>query len=142
MPRDGPLQLVWFRRDLRIDDNAALRAAAGRGPVACCFVLDPRIFRGPGAAGVRVRFMLEGLADLERSLRKLGGGLHLRQGTSEREVARLATSLGADTVHACADDEPFARTRDAHAARLLDEDGRTLVLHHDQTTVPHQEFRT
>ena len=142
MPRDGPLQLVWFRRDLRIDDNPALRAAAGRGPVACCFVLDPRIFRGPGAAGVRVRFMLEGLADLERTLRKLGGGLHLRQGTSEREVARLASELGADTVHACTDDEPFARKRDSRAARLLDEDGRGLVLHHDQTAVPHDELRT
>jgi deoxyribodipyrimidine photo-lyase len=140
-PRDGPLQLVWFRRDLRIDDNPALHAAAERGPVTCCFVLDPRIFRGPGAAGVRVRFMLQGLADLERSLRKLGGGLHLRQGPSERELAKLAAELGAETVHACADDEPFARERDARAARILDEHGRGLMLHHDQTVVPHHELR-
>ncbi len=139
---EAPLQLVWFRRDLRIDDNPALAAAAEHGPVACCFVLDPRIFRGPGAAAVRVRFMLEGLADLDRSLRRLGGGLHLRQGPSERELARLAAELGAETVHACADDEPFARERDTRAARLLDKDGRGFVLHHDQTAVPHHELRT
>jgi deoxyribodipyrimidine photo-lyase len=139
---EAPLQLVWFRRDLRIDDNPALLAAAGRGPVACCFILDPRIFRGPGAAAVRVRFMLEGLADLDRSLRKLGGGLHLRQGPSERELARLADDLGAETVHACADDEPFALARDTRAAGLLDRDGRRLVLYHDQTVVPHHELTT
>ena len=139
---EAPLQLVWFRRDLRIDDNPALAAAAEHGPVACCFVLDPRFFRGPGAAAVRVRFMLDGLADLDRSLRRLGGGLHLRQGPSERELARLAAELGAETVHACADDEPFARERDTRAARLLDGDGRGLVLHHDQTAVPHHELRT
>jgi deoxyribodipyrimidine photo-lyase len=139
---DAPLQLVWFRRDLRLDDNPALAAAAERGPVACCFVLDPRIFRGPGAAAVRVRFMLEGLADLERSLRTLGGGLHLRQGPSERELAKLAGELGAESVHACADDEPFARERDDRAGRILAEDGRGLVLHHDLTAVPHHELRT
>ena len=142
MPGDEPLQLVWFRRDLRIDDNPALAAAAERGPVACCFVLDPRIFRGPGAAGVRVRFMLQGLEDLDARLRSFGGGLHLRRGTSEREVVRLASELGAAAVHACADDEPFARRRDEHAAALLTAQGRALVLHHDQTAVPHHELRT
>src|SRR5436190_8475746 len=141
-PSDAPLQLVWFRRDLRVDDNPALLAAVERGPVACAFVLDPRIYRGPGAAAVRVRFMLEGLADLDRTLRSLGGGLHLRRGGSERELARLAAELGAETVHACADDEPFALERDARAAHLLDRDGRALVLHHDQTAVPHDELRT
>ena len=142
VPGDEPLQLVWFRRDLRIDDNPALAAAAERGPVACCFVLDPRIFRGPGAAGVRVRFMLQGLEDLDARLRSFGGGLHLRRGTSEREVVRLASELGAAAVHACADDEPFARRRDEHAAALLTAQGRALVLHHDQTAVPHHELRT
>jgi deoxyribodipyrimidine photo-lyase len=90
---EAPLQLVWFRRDLRIDDNPALAAAAERGPVACCFILDPRIFRRPGAAAVRVRFMLEGLAGLDRGLRRLGGGLHLRQGQSERELVKPAAEL-------------------------------------------------
>ncbi|MGH3074777.1 MAG: cryptochrome/photolyase family protein [Gaiellales bacterium] len=142
MPADAPLQLVWFRRDLRIDDNPALAAAAERGPVACCFVLDPRIFRGPGAAGVRVRFMLQGIEDLDARLRSFGGGLHLRRGTSEREVARLASELGAAAVHACADDEPFARRRDEHAATLLAAQGMGLTLHHDQTAVPHRELRT
>jgi deoxyribodipyrimidine photo-lyase len=142
MPADAPLQLVWFRRDLRIDDNPALAAAAERGPVACCFVLDPRIYRGPGAAGVRVRFMLQGLEDLDARLRSFGGGLHLRRGTSEREVARLASEHGAAAVHACADDEPFARKRDERAAAMLAAQGTELTLHHDQTAVPHQEIRT
>ena len=56
-----------------------------------------------------------GLRDLDERLRERGGGLFLRRGDGVEEVARLAGELGARRVHACADDEPFARARDARA---------------------------
>jgi deoxyribodipyrimidine photo-lyase len=130
--------LVWFRRDLRLDDHPALRAAVASGrPVACAFVLDERIVRGPGSAPIRVGFLLEGLRDLDARLRDRGGGLLLRSGQSERELVALVRELGAAEVHACADDGPFARSRDARAARLLGEAGVALVLHDDLTVQPH-----
>jgi deoxyribodipyrimidine photolyase len=58
--------LVWFRRDLRLDDQPALAAALDSGlQVACAFVLDPGIVEGEDAARARVEFLLEGLRDLD-----------------------------------------------------------------------------
>ena len=41
--------IMWFRRDLRVADNSALRAAAARGPVLALFVVDPRLIASSGA---------------------------------------------------------------------------------------------
>src|SRR4051794_36951312 len=99
-----PCALVWFRRDLRLDDQPALAAAlASRLPVACLFVLDPAIYAGEGTAAVRVRFLLEGLRDLDERLRERGGGLLLRRGDSVTELVRAVGELGASEVHACRD---------------------------------------
>ena len=134
----GQVSLVWFRRDLRLDDNPALRAAVETGStVACAFCLDPRIYKGDDVAPARLRFLFEGLADLQARLVAAGGGLFLRVGVSQKEIAGLVRELGATSVHACADDEPFARRRDADATRLLAEAGAELVLHDDLTVVPH-----
>ena len=40
--------IMWFRRDLRLRDNPALRAAAADGPVLGLFVLDPVLWRSAG----------------------------------------------------------------------------------------------
>jgi deoxyribodipyrimidine photo-lyase len=135
--------LVWFRRDLRLDDQPALMAAADAGPpVVCAFVLDPAVYRGTDRSPPRIRFLLAGLRDLDERLRAAGGGLIVRRGDGADQIVLLAAELGADVVHACADDEPFARARDERAARLLAAAGRRLVLHHDATVVPHELVRS
>ena len=40
--------IMWFRRDLRLRDHPALRAAAAEGPVLGLFVLDPALWAGAG----------------------------------------------------------------------------------------------
>ena len=143
-PRLSPgVALVWFRRDLRLDDQPALAAALARGlPVACAFVLDPGILEGEDAARARVEFLLEGLRDLDARLRERGGGLLLRRGDGAREIAALAGELGAVEVHACADGEPYALRRDDRARELCESAGASLTLHHDQTLIEHDRIRT
>ena len=77
---DGPLALVWFRRDLRLDDNSALPAATRR-PVLPVFVL--------GAAGeVRLaRRLHHSLATLDDALAARGVRLHLARGRVADAVA-------------------------------------------------------
>ena len=83
--------IVWFRRDLRVHDHPALRAAlAEHERVVPVFCLDDRLLHGRHASGPRTQFLLECLDDLDASLRERGGGLVLRHGPPERELAELA----------------------------------------------------
>lgn len=86
----GSSSLVWFRKGLRIHDNPALEhAAKGSTYLYPVFVIDPHYMEpdptafspGSGRAGVnRIRFLLESLADLDSSLRKLGSRLLVLKG--------------------------------------------------------------
>ena len=64
--------IVWYRRDLRIADQPALRAALDRHErVVPVFCFDDRLLHGRHESGSRTGFLLECLADLDDSLRQL-----------------------------------------------------------------------
>ena len=58
------LSLVWFKRDLRVHDHAALAAAAAQGPVLCLYVVEPCVWQQPDAAAQHLHFVRESLFDL------------------------------------------------------------------------------
>jgi deoxyribodipyrimidine photo-lyase len=100
--------IVWFRRDLRVHDHPALRAALDEADrVIPFFCFDDRLLHGRHSSGPRTQFMLECLHDLDGSLRERGGALVVRRGKPEEELRRL----GADSIHFTADVSPFARSR-------------------------------
>ncbi|MFP3380503.1 deoxyribodipyrimidine photo-lyase, partial [Bacillus sp. SIMBA_069] len=82
--------VVWFRDDLRVADNPALRAAADSGrPVLCVFVWDEETpgLRPPGSAA---RWWLHhSLASLTASLERLGAGLTVLRGQGEPVIERF-----------------------------------------------------
>jgi len=114
--------LLWFRRDLRLDDHPALIAAAADGDVVPLFVVDPA-FAGAGAA--RVSFLAGCLAELHRATR---GALVIRSGDPAAVVPMLAEELGVDAVYATEDFGPYGRRRDAAVAEALDGQGRRLTF--------------
>jgi deoxyribodipyrimidine photo-lyase len=111
--------LLWYRRDLRVVDHVALRAAMDDGGVVPVFCLDDRLLGGRHASGPRTQFLLECLRDLDDALRDRGSGLVVRRGPPERELPALAAEVGASAVHATADVGPYARRRDERTARAL-----------------------
>ena len=116
--------LVWLRRDLRLHDHPALRAALDAGgPVTPVFCLDPALLNGRHASGSRTQFMLECLADLDHSLRERGSRLVIRRGPPQRELPLLARRLRATSVHFSGDAGPFARRREAQVTQALREAG-------------------
>ena len=119
-------QIIWFRQDLRLRDQAALRAAAAAGPVIPVFVLDEsRIIRQPGGAS---RWWLHhSLAALDESLRALGGGLLLLRGPAGDAIARLVAETGAAAVHATRHSEPWWPIIEAAIPRLHLHEGNSLV---------------
>jgi deoxyribodipyrimidine photo-lyase len=124
--------IALFTRDLRVRDNPVL-AAAGRGAdhVVPLFVRDRRV--GRGFAAGRTRFLDESLADLDATLRKLGGRLVVREGDPAEEVGKLAEEVGAERVHLAGDVSAFAKARERAVETALGR--RELVIHDDVHTV-------
>ena len=90
-----PKGLLWLRRDLRVDDNAALWMALRHcREVICAFVFDRAILDDLPRADRRVEFIRESLVELEADLRALGGGLVVRHAVAETEIPALASALG------------------------------------------------
>ena len=75
-----PLQLVWFKRDLRVEDHRPLTEAARRGPVVALYVYEPELHGSDELTAAHLVFLDESLRSLERSLHELGGSLVLRRG--------------------------------------------------------------
>jgi deoxyribodipyrimidine photo-lyase len=126
--------LVWFRRDLRIHDNAALwYALNGARRVHGVFVFDSDILDAlPDKADRRVEFIHASVAALKAALESRGGGLPVLVGSARRLIPELAGELGVETVYAARDYEPAAVERDAHVASELAGTGRRLELVKDQ----------
>jgi deoxyribodipyrimidine photo-lyase len=114
--------LVWFRRDLRDFDHAALHQALKHGRrVACAFVFDRDILeRLPDPRDRRVEFIHASVAELQQALSARGGGLMVRHGRAREVIPQLMIETGADALYFNHDDDPAAIARDrAVEAELL-----------------------
>jgi deoxyribodipyrimidine photo-lyase len=127
--------LVWFRRDLRDFDHAALYHALKRArQVICVFVFDQEILnRLPDPADRRVEFIHARVTELQQALQAKGGGLVVEYGVARDVIVHLAADVQADAVFFNHDDDPAALARDtAVEAALL---GRNIAVHHFKDTV-------
>jgi deoxyribodipyrimidine photo-lyase len=116
--------LMWFRRDLRLDDNAALfHALKAARQVHCVFVFDREILDALPRRDRRVVFIHQSLQVLGEALRAKGGGLRVVHGVAREEIPALAAQLGVQAVYANHDDEPQALARDAAVQQQLVEHG-------------------
>src|SRR5215203_4977074 len=111
----------WVRRDFRLRDHPALRAAVDAGgPILPLFVLDPVLLRSPGKG--RGPWLRASLAALDADLRSGGGrGLTVVHGEPAIEVLRIAREVGAEQVHISADFAPTvcAETRPSSGVSLI-----------------------
>ena len=136
--------LVWFRRDLRDTDHAALHAAlSAHRAVHCAFVFDTAILDAlEDRAHRRVEFLWESVRELRDALATRGGGLHVLHGKAREEIPRLAATLGVAAVYANRDYEPGAIARDAAIAEALAGRGIAFHLRKDQVIFELDEVRT
>jgi deoxyribodipyrimidine photo-lyase len=136
--------LVWFRRDLRDFDHAALHhALASSRVVYCAFVFDREILdRLPSPQDRRVEFIWESVRELDAALSARGGGLVVRHASARTAIPRLATDLGVDAVYCNHDYEPSACDRDAAVAHALAQAGISLLTFKDQVIFERGELLT
>jgi len=136
--------LVWFRRDLRDHDHAALAAALSQArTVYCAFIFDSTILDAlPSRSDRRVHFIHESLVELDSVLRARGGGLIVRHGTASELIPELAGQLGVSAVFANRDYEPYAKLRDGKMAQTLQTGGIAFRLCKDQVIFDRDEVLT
>lgn len=123
--------ILWFRRDLRLADQAALLAACGEGPVVPVYVLDDETPKHRAMGGASRWWLHHSLTSLDASLRERGSRLILRRGRSEEVLAALAEEVGATRVHAIRHYEPWWRNAERAVAKRLD-----LVCHDGNYLAP------
>ena len=75
------VQVVWFKRDLRIEDHRPLRKAAEQGPVLPLYVVEPELWAQADQSGRQWSFIAESLQDLTNRLAELGQPLLVRTGS-------------------------------------------------------------
>jgi deoxyribodipyrimidine photo-lyase len=85
--------LVWFKRDLRRQDHAALTAAQGCDDAAGIFIIEPQWLQSPECDAMHVAFALDCLAELRESLARHGMPLLVRVGPAVEVLAQLHAEL-------------------------------------------------
>ena len=140
----NPAALVWFRRDLRDFDHAALsHALQAHQRVFCVFVFDTEILDAlPSRQDRRVHFIHASLTELDARLREKGGGLIVRHGRAVDEIPSLANELKVVAVFTNHDYEPAAITRDAAVANALKDCGIVFRTFKDQVIFERREILT
>lgn len=108
MPK-GKVAIIWFRRDLRINDHPALLAAVESAEqVIPIFILDKAQIKEAGAK--LLAYMAQSLRSLDESL---GNNLHIIEGDQVEVLTALINKYGVQEVHISAEYERYGAERDA-----------------------------
>jgi len=113
--------LVWLRRNLRLDDNLPLfKALEFSEKVQLVFILDTDILsRFPNPLDKRLIFIKNALKQIDIQLKKYGGQLLVCKGRPQELIPMIANAIGAKNVFADEDYEPANITRDDDVKRAL-----------------------
>ena len=89
------MQVVWFKRDLRVVDHQPLAEAARAGPVMCLYIAEPEYWALPDTSGRQWAAIAEGLSELDAELRRrYGARLNVRIGDAVEVLAALHEAHG------------------------------------------------
>lgn len=81
--------IVWFKRDLRLHDHAALTAALKDGPVLCLYIIEPTLWSAPDVSAQHYQFILESLRELYLALKQRGAVLHVVTGEAVEVLQKI-----------------------------------------------------
>ena len=129
-------QLMWFRGDLRIQDNTALTAAMQTGPTIAVFLLSPAQWQAHDDAPCKVDFWLRNLVMLQHELTKLNVPLLIRHAPLWSDAPKVIADLSREhdiaSVHVNAEYGVNEERRDEDVATRLDSLGISIQRHLDQ----------
>ena len=135
------VSVFWFRRDLRLHDNAGLYYALKSGyPVLPLFIFDRAILdQLEEKADARVQFIRDTLEEIQQELIKKGSSLEVYYGFPEEAYGQLLSKYQVVKVFYNHDYEPYARERDLGVAKLLAKEKIPLLGIKDQVIFERDE---
>lgn len=127
-PGPGSNVIHWFRKDLRLHDNPALREAlCGCRTFYGIYIIDPIGMKDAKVSANRCKFLIECLADLDNSLRACGSRLYLLRGQLTDLLPKLFKEWSINKLTFEVEIEPFGQQRDL-AVSLIAEDHDVEVV--------------
>lgn len=135
------ISLCWFRRDLRLDDQAAFYYALRSGNrVVPVFVFDTNILNDlEDKQDWRVTFIHETLQEMQAQLQQLGASMDVFYGTPEAAFEHWTHKYEVAGVYTNHDYEPYAKGRDAAVAKQLSKEGISFHSYKDQVILEKNE---
>ncbi|MCM4156036.1 deoxyribodipyrimidine photo-lyase [Gramella sp. AN32] len=118
------ITIFWFRRDLRLDDNAGFKAALqGEQLVMPIFIFDPEILEKLPKDDARVTFIYEELQKMREKLQKEhGSSIAMHFDKPEKVFNKLIRDYDIKKVFTNRDYEPYAKERDGAIKELLEKE--------------------
>jgi len=130
---DKKINIFWFRRDLRIEDNAGLyRALKAKNPVLPLFIFDRNILDKLPKDDARVTFIFQAIQDLKEKFRKQGSDLLVKYGKPEKIWPDILKEYQVETVFSNHDYEPYGRERDDAMHEFLNSENIAFKTFKDQ----------
>jgi deoxyribodipyrimidine photo-lyase len=135
------ISIFWFRRDLRLPDNAGLYHALRSGcPVVPVFIFDTNILDElDNKADKRVDFIHRQLQQMQAKLETGGSTLHVLHTSPEKAFRELLLLYDVQAVYTNHDYEPYARERDRKISDMLQEHGINFHSYKDQVIFEKEE---
>jgi len=135
------INIFWFRRDLRLNDNTGLNYALQSGlPVLPLFIFDTNITGELAPDDPRISFIHKTLLKINIELEKSGSTLYVTKGDPLNVWKELLKSFEINAVYANKDYEPYAIDRDSQVATLLSKNNTPLKCYKDQVIFEEEEI--
>jgi deoxyribodipyrimidine photo-lyase len=134
MVKDTPISIFWFRRDLRLEDNAGLYHALKSGnTVLPLFIFDKEILNKlEDKDDTRVSFIYKAIEEVNKECQKQGSSLLVVYDNPEHAWEELIKQYNIAAVYTNHDYEPYAKERDGAIKALLDKHGISFKGYKDQ----------
>lgn len=131
---NNPINIFWFRRDLRLDDNVGLfKALTSEHPVLPIFIFDTEILEDLPEDDARVTFIVDTLQSMRSNLQKdHKSSLAIYHGKPLEIYHQLINNYDVAAVFTNRDYEPYARKRDAEITDFLSRNGTAFHSFKDQ----------
>ncbi|MEX8548492.1 MAG: deoxyribodipyrimidine photo-lyase [Mucilaginibacter sp.] len=141
MPDKKSINLFWFRRDLRLADNAGFYHALKSGkPVLPMFIFDTEILdKLEDKDDARVTFIHQSLVNMNEELKRLGSSMLIKNTSPKEAFDEILDEYNIDTVFTNHDYEPYAKERDTEIAQILAAKGSKFCTYKDQVIFDRDE---